>query len=105
MTGDGLDLGIRQVFPGRRIRAETRIMIHDKPAVAGFVNVYFDHFDVFILGGLQRRNGIFNMPVTNPAMGYYFGEMVYSIHNDIQNIPYFSGLGWAGQRQATHRTA
>ena len=92
MAGDGLNLGIRQVSPGGRIRAKTRVMNHDKPAVAGFVNVHFDHVDVFILRSLQLRNGIFNVPAANPAMGYYFGKMVVSIHND---IPKFSGHGWS----------
>lgn len=95
MAGDGLNLGIRQVSPGGRIRVETRVMKHDKPAVAGFVDIHFDHVDVFILRSLQRRNGIFNVPAANPAMGYYFGETVYSIHNDIPN---FSGIGWSGSK-------
>lgn len=73
-------------------------MINDKPAVAGFVNVHFDHLDVFILGSLQRRNGIFNVPAAISAMGYYFGEMVCSIHNDILNISNFSGIGWSGSK-------
>jgi len=68
-------------------------MDHDKPAVAGFVNIHFDHIDLCILGSLERRNGIFNLPAANPAMGYYFREMVYSIHNDIPNVSGSEGSG------------